>query len=44
MHNVSDIGTQIYSDPEQRAEFIQRMLREGQVVNFEHQSAAKMAG
>jgi PAS domain S-box-containing protein len=41
MHNVSDIGTQIYSDPEQRAEFIQRMLREGQVVNFEHQVCCK---
>lgn len=41
MHNVSDIGTQIYSDPAQRAEFIQRMLREGQVVNFEHQVCCK---
>ncbi len=41
MHNVSDIGTQIYTDPEQRAEFVQRMLSEGQVVDFEHQVCRK---
>lgn len=37
MHNVSDIGSQIYADSERRAEFVQRMLTEGQVVDFEHQ-------
>ncbi len=41
MRNVSDIGTQIYSDPEQRSEFLQHMLREGQVVDAEHQVCRK---
>ncbi|MCF2971719.1 PAS domain S-box protein [Synechococcus sp. Nb3U1] len=41
MHNVSDIGSQIYADSERRAEFVQRMLTEGQVVDFEHQVCRK---
>ncbi|MEN9222338.1 MAG: PAS domain S-box protein, partial [Thermostichus sp. BF3_bins_97] len=41
MHNVSDIGSQIYADAERRAEFVQRMLSEGQVVDFEHQVCRK---
>jgi len=41
MRHVSDIGTQIYGDPEQRSEFIQRMLKEGQVVQAEQQVCRK---
>ncbi|MEN9231271.1 MAG: PAS domain S-box protein [Thermostichus sp. DG02_5_bins_236] len=41
MHNVSDIGSQIYADTERRTEFLQRMLTEGQVVDFEHQVCRK---
>ncbi|MCJ2542155.1 PAS domain S-box protein [Thermostichus vulcanus] len=41
MHNVSDIGSQIYADPDRREEFVQRMLTEGQVVDFEHQVCRK---
>ncbi|PIK89491.1 histidine kinase [Synechococcus sp. 65AY6A5] len=41
MRHVSDIGTQIYGDPEQRSEFVQRMLKEGQVVHAEQQVCRK---
>ncbi|MGQ9837173.1 MAG: PAS domain S-box protein [Cyanobacteriota bacterium] len=41
MHNVSDIGNQIYADRERHTEFVQRMLTEGQVVDFEHQVCRK---
>lgn len=41
MRHVSDIGSQIYGDPEQRSEFVQRMLKEGQVVHAEQQVCRK---
>lgn len=41
MRHVSDIGTQIYGDPEQRSEFVQRILKEGQVVHAEQQVCRK---
>ncbi|MEN9202151.1 MAG: PAS domain S-box protein [Thermostichus sp. DG_1_6_bins_120] len=41
MHNVSDIGSQLYTDAEQHVEFVQRMLTEGQVVDLERQVCRK---
>ncbi len=41
MRHVSDITTQIYSNPKQRSEFIQRLLKEGQVVHAEQQVCRK---
>ncbi len=37
MHGMRDIATQLYVDPERRAELVRRLREEGRVIDFESQ-------